>query len=88
MLASSSTAAKEVRSQADPFLSLIDQQFTFFDKRPMSEILVTIIEKYGGQTDAGFWPDLVCVHPPIYSTGVSSMILLRHCCTIFLVDGW
>ena len=32
MLTSSGIAAHKVRSQADPFLSLIDEQFTFFKK--------------------------------------------------------
>ena len=42
MLTSISTAVHKVRSQADPFLSLIDQQFTFFKKQPMTFDLLVL----------------------------------------------
>ena len=72
MLISSSKAAHEVKSEADPFFSLIDQrdQRLRFSKNGQCQIcLVTIIEKYGGQIDAGFWPDFVLVHPSICTRG-------------------
>ena len=64
MLTFLSKAVHEVRSEADPFFSIIDQQSRFLKKQPMSVFFGNDYRKIGGQTELIFWPDVIWVHPP------------------------